>query len=153
MAICYRIVKSQRAATVLDGEGARLAGGRWNPAGVALAYLSDSRALAALEIFVHWGRQATELKWVLAAVEIPDRMISIPDPVELPEGWDSLPSSSVSRKFGAEWAESLGSLAIALPSAIIPEEKILLLNVGHPDIPEVKIVEIKEFQFDRRLGG
>jgi len=118
-----------------------------------MAYLSASRALAALEIFVHWGRQATELKWVMAAVEIPDRVISTPEFGALPAGWDSLPSSPTSRKFGADWAVSLNSLAIALPSAIIPEEKIVLLNVRHPDISKIEIAEIKPFQFDPRLGG
>lgn len=152
MAFFYRIVKSKRASNVLDGEGSRIAGGRWNPPGLALAYLSESRALAALEIFVHWGRQATRIKWVVASVEIPDKLILIPRITELPGGWDALPSSPTSRKYGTEWASSFGSLAMALPSAIIPDEKNLLINVGHPQFSEIGIARIEPFQFDSRLG-
>jgi RES domain-containing protein len=36
----------------LDGEGARLYGGRWNSPGVRVAYAADSPALAVLEVLV-----------------------------------------------------------------------------------------------------
>ncbi|MDQ3308821.1 MAG: RES family NAD+ phosphorylase, partial [Gemmatimonadota bacterium] len=37
----------------MDGEGARLAGGRWNSRGIPLVYASTHLSLAALEYLVH----------------------------------------------------------------------------------------------------
>ena len=47
----WRLCKSKHAA--FDGEGARLAGGRWNRRGTAVVYASESLSLAALELLVH----------------------------------------------------------------------------------------------------
>jgi RES domain-containing protein len=49
----WRIIKAQHAHRAFDGEGARLAGGRWNKIGIPMIYTADSLALAALEIMVH----------------------------------------------------------------------------------------------------
>ena len=53
MGEAWRIVKERHAASALDGEGARLHGGRWNSAGVRVVYTSFAKSLAALEILVH----------------------------------------------------------------------------------------------------
>jgi hypothetical protein len=45
--------------TTRDGEGARLAGGRWNPKGTPVIYASQSEALAYLEVLV--GIRSSEL--------------------------------------------------------------------------------------------
>ena len=49
MIVAWRLTKARLAAIAFDGEGARVEGGRWNPKGVAVVYLSDHPALAALE--------------------------------------------------------------------------------------------------------
>lgn len=152
MAIFHRIVKWSRAATALDGEGARIVGGRWNPPGVAVAYLSESRALSALEVLVHWGRDAVRMRWALVSAELPEDFIETPDPSDLPTGWDAFPSAKVSQDFGANWAGSGRSLAIRLPSAVIPEERNLMINVNHPDFPKLRFHAPQAFLFDRRLG-
>ena len=59
----------------MDGEGARLYGGRWNPPGIAAVYLAESRALAALEILVHAPREALALEWRVIPVDVPDEWI------------------------------------------------------------------------------
>jgi len=47
----WRLCK--RAHSAFDGEGSRLAGGRWNRRGTRMIYTSGSLSLAALEILVH----------------------------------------------------------------------------------------------------
>ena len=44
---------ARRAQVALDGEGARLYGGRWNSAGTAVVYAASHLSLAALEYLVH----------------------------------------------------------------------------------------------------
>jgi RES domain-containing protein len=148
----YRIVGSHRAATAMDGEGARKMGGRWNPQGIPVAYLTESRSLAALEIMVHFGRDVARASWSLIQVEVPDEMIDSVSIRKLPEGWDDRASTSVSQKFGQRWVQSGKSLVILLPSAVIPEERILMVNVRHPDLRKLKISRLRPFLFDQRLG-
>ncbi|QTN31705.1 RES domain-containing protein [Akkermansiaceae bacterium] len=152
MAVFYRIVGKHRAATAMDGEAARKMGGRWNPQGVPAAYLTESRALAALEILVHAGWDAVRLPWVVITVDVPGEITDSATPRNLPAGWDDLESPSPSRNFGAGWLERSASAAILLPSAIIPEERILMVNVRHPDFVKIKISQPQPFHFDRRSG-
>ena len=49
----WRIVKAKHKKRAFDGEGARIAGGRWNKIGTPMVYTADSLALAALELIVH----------------------------------------------------------------------------------------------------
>ena len=136
----------------MDGEGARIYGGRWNPPGVAVVYLAASRALAALEILVHSGREAVLWDWRTIRVTVPEELIDQPDPAELPQGWDSQPSSTVAQRFGANWVRAGTNPAILLPSVIIPAEHALLLNVEHPATAEIRISSPEPFLFDGRLG-
>lgn len=48
-----RLVAAPFAKQAFVGEGARVAGGRWNPKGVPVVYTAASLALAALELLVH----------------------------------------------------------------------------------------------------
>ena len=152
MPVFYRIVGSHRAATALDGEGAGKMGGRWNPQGVPAAYLTGSRALAALEIMVHFGRDVAQASWSVIEVEVPDELIDSVSLRKLPAGWDDRASTAVSQQFGNRWLREGKSLAILLPSAVIPEERILMLNVRHPDFVKAKASKPQPFLFDRRLG-
>lgn len=127
-------------------------GGRWNPQGVPVVYLSGSRALAALEIMVHFGRDVALASWVVSEVEIPDEMIDSYPLKNLPTGWDDLASPSISQAFGATWINSKKNLAILLPSAIIPEERSMMVNVRHRDFPNIKASVPVPFYFDPRLG-
>lgn len=152
MARYYRIVQDRWAATAMDGEGARRFGGRWNPPGVAAVYLAGSRALAALEILVHAPREALLLEWKILEVEIPDEWIEeIPRSV-LPATWREQPSSPAAQNFGGRWLLSRRALALRVPSAIIPEEFSVLLNVTHRQMQDLKPGNPEAFSFDPRLA-
>jgi RES domain-containing protein len=151
MALWYRIVQERWVATAMDGEGARMHGGRWNPPGLAAVYLAESRALAALEILVHAPREALRLKWRVIAVEVPDEAIRFAAARQLPGGWGEQPSSMAARRFGAAWLSKGAEPALALPSAIVPQEKTLLLNPRHPAAARLKGATPERFVFDRRL--
>lgn len=147
----YRICQRHRAGTAMDGEGARLYGGRWNPVGLPAVYLADSRALAALEILVHADRDSISLDWSLIDVEVPPDLIDGFETSDLPGNWDAQPSSPGARSFGAAWLAGGSNLALRLPSAVIPEEFALMLNPRHRSARRIKISEPRRFPFDRRL--
>ncbi len=148
----YRIVQKQWAARALDGEGARLYGGRWNLPGVAAVYLAESRALAALEILVHAPREALLLEWNLIELEVPDALIDRVPPSKLPAGWRLQPSSRHAQSFGSRWLRDYQNLSLLLPSVVIPEEHSLLLNPLNPHLRDLKPGKPQPFRFDHRLA-
>jgi RES domain-containing protein len=152
MALWFRIVQERWAATAMDGEGARLHGGRWNPPGLAAVYLAESRALAALEVIVHVPREFLLLDWRVIAVEVPDDAIKVAAVKRLPEAWRDQPSSASARRFGGAWLSKGEDLAMALPSVIVPPERALLLNPRHPAAAKLKCSAPERFVFDPRLG-
>lgn len=150
MATFFRLVQAQWAGSAMNGAGARLAGGRWNSPGVPAVYLADSRALAALEVAVHAPREVLALEWRIIAVEVPDEWIQAVEKRRLPLDWRNLPSSPGARRFGDAWLRSHATVALKLPSAVIPEEQVLLLNPLHQEI-RIKVSQPVVFHFDPRL--
>jgi RES domain-containing protein len=136
----------------MDGEGARLNGGRWNSEGYPAVYLAESRALAALEILVHAPRELLKMPWSVLEIEVPDDFIVVVPPAVLPDSWRKEPKSVDAQELGSRWLHSRKNLALLLPSVIVPEEKILLLNPRHPDMAEIRIGKEATFTFDPRLA-
>lgn len=137
----------------MDGMGARLNGGRWNPVGCPAVYLADSRALAALEILVHADRDTILLDWSVIEVELPDRLIDKIDLEDLPLGWNVQPNSMIARRLGGEWLTRKSNLGLRVPSAVISEEFTVVLNPMHKAAMNLKISEPRVFPFDKRLVG
>jgi RES domain-containing protein len=141
----YRLVRKERTAAALSGEGARLYGGRWNPPGTAVVYASESRALAVLETFVHLTLEARAMRFVLYTIELPARArVSRHDGERPPRSLDA------SQEVGRRWIENDGTLALVVPSVIVPQEKNYLLNALHPQFAGLVAAE-EPFSFDDRL--
>jgi RES domain-containing protein len=142
----YRLVRRERAADALSGEGARRYGGRWNPPGAAVVYASESRALAVLETFVHLTLEARVIAFVLITLELPGR-------APLRRRTDTRPPRSLaaSQEAGHAWLEDGDTLALVVPSLIVPQEKNYVLNVAHPLFANVTVAGTEPFSFDERL--
>ena len=151
MATFYRIVQAEWARSAMNGEGAWLHGGRWNPPGLHAVYLAESRALAALEIIVHAPREVMSLEWRIIEVEVPDELIQAVSIADLPAAWQTLPSSLTARNFGAKWLRGRRALALKLPSVIIPEEHSLMLNPRHADVVKLRVSKPRKFELDPRF--
>jgi RES domain-containing protein len=147
----FRIVQQQWAHDAMSGEGARIHGGRWNPAGLPAVYLAESRALAALEIMVHAPREMLQLDWAIIRVEVPAEWIE--ESGAPPTGWRNHPVSDTARKSGAAWLQACQGVALRLPSVIIPQEYTLLVNPRHANVAQLVVSDPEVFGFDSRLGG
>ena len=147
----YRIVKRRHAAEAFTGEGARLYGGRWNRPGTPLVYAAHTRALAALESLAHYGGAERRLKFVTFELDVPDELILHLDQSTLPRGWRSEEPSPGTQEIGSHWQREGRSVALAVPSVLIPEEFCLLLNPHHRDTSRVMVSYPVAFQFDDRL--
>lgn len=147
----WRLVKERHAETAFDGDGARLFDGRWNSPGVRMIYTSGSLSLAALETLVHLDTALPLPRFIAFAVHLaPDDIRS----AQLPPAYSfegGLPSLKNTRRVGDEWIAAGTSLALRVPSAIVPQEFNLLLNPAHPRFSSVVIGAPAAFVLDSRL--
>ena len=149
--VAWRLVRQRHAATAFSGEGARIFEGRWNSAGVAVVYCSENLALAALEILVHVQPVAVAEPFRTFRVALDDALITRVERDKLPKGWNLQPPTTVSKTIGDEWVKSGRSVALTLPSLLVPLERTYLLNPKHPDFRKVQIRDMGNFTLDRRL--
>lgn len=145
----YRLC-SKKYADDISGTGAALYGGRWNPRGVPMLYTSESISLALLENLVHVNPiHFPELD--LITFEVPDDEISNLNTANLPSNWKQYPAPTSLAEIGREWAISNESVALCVPSAIVPDSNNYLFNCQHPNYSDVKKICKEDFVFDRRL--
>jgi RES domain-containing protein len=133
-----------------DSDGARLYGGRWNEPGTPVIYTSATRALAALEVIVHYGAIPEDYRIVV--IELPDRLaienVSLDD---LPEGWPGESSVTETANRGSGWASSLRTAVLRVPSAAIRAEHNYILNPLHPDFSAIRFEVPSTEYIDKRL--
>jgi RES domain-containing protein len=145
----YRIVKARHANSAFDGEGARIAGGRWNSPGVAMVYTAGSIALAALEMLVHLERSELLAAYVIFTCTFDPALVSEPD--ALPSDWRSSPAPAASRRVGDAWVLEGRSAVLLVPSAVVEEEHNYVLNPRHRDFEKIQVSQPRPFRFDPRL--
>ncbi|MGI9286852.1 MAG: RES family NAD+ phosphorylase [Pseudomonadales bacterium] len=133
----YRIVKKKHQATCFSGEGTRLYGGRWNSRGKRCTYLAASESLAVLEVMVHVADYRLLKHYVLFELPLHAADIRyVPDDL-LPRGWANDPAPPQTAALGDGWLDSGDSVALSVPSAVIPRERNYVLNVDHDDYERV----------------
>lgn len=148
--LVWRITRE--AYQALDGEGARLYGGRWNPEGVPVVYTSTTLSLAALEYLAHVDPEDVPEDLVAMRIEIPEGLpgerVQASD---LPAGWNEVPDHPACIKRGEAWAKAGSTAVLRVPSAMVPEEENVLVNPRHADAGRIAVVHTRAFTFDPRL--
>jgi RES domain-containing protein len=139
----------------LDGEGARLYGGRWNSPGVPVVYTATHLSLALLEQLVHLNPERLPTAIRAFAIDLPEdasveRAEVSPDPRD----------AEACRQHGDAWAASRRSAALIVPSVLVParlepggvgtDERNVLLNPQHGSAAQWRVVETA-FRVDARL--
>ncbi len=147
--IVYRFCGS-KYATDISGTGAKLYGGRWNPAGVSVLYASDHISLGLLEVLVN----ANTLE-ELANIQLIELEVSSNSAIEeiklfnLKNDWWQ--DFDYTQWIGAEILKRAKTLLVKCPSAIVEKENNFLINPLHPEFKKVKIKSTGTFRFDSRL--
>ena len=135
----WRIEKQKRLASATSGEGARITGGRWNSPGIAALYASEHLSLAVLEILVHAPKPEQRLvARAVSALTIPDALIEVVPPKFIPERFGPLTAYPLTQAIGDEWLKGRRSVALLVPTAIVPRENNLVLNPAHPDFAKCR---------------
>ena len=132
----------------LDGEGARLQGGRWNSPGLPAVYCASSLALAALEVLVNLPdrqrRKGQAPPHAAVEMELPDECCRL-------SGFPGAMPEHRTRPLGDAWLGSLECLALSVPSNVVPLEANVVLNPRHPEMGRVTVLRVEPFAFDERL--
>jgi RES domain-containing protein len=136
----WRLTRRAYALTPFDGLGPARGGGRWNSRGPYVAYAASSRALAVLEVQVHIDRTLAPTDYVFIEATVPEDAIEVLDLSRLPSSWRAEPPPSALREIGDRWVREGRSLALTVPSVVVPEEVNVLLNPAHPRFSDVRIV-------------
>lgn len=148
--IAWRIVQQPFAKYAFDGEGARRYGGRWNSKGNPMVYTSSSLALAVLEILVNLQDSDTVREnYVKFKIDIPATCITKLSP--LPKTWLCTPAPNEAKHAGDQWIAEGVSVALSVPSAVVPEEHNYLINPRHADFDRLTIRGPSRLLIDTRL--
>jgi len=141
----------QVSGGAFSGEGAYLAGSRWNTPGHRMAFAAESESLATLEYLVHATSESFFHETVLVIAELDDRYITAFDAAALPKDWRSFPPAHGTQRIGDEWLAAGASAALQVPSAVVPRERNVLINPRHLDFGKLEVLAIEEWGLDPRL--
>lgn len=150
----WRLTTRKYATTAFSGIGNRKVGSRWVPPGLLAVYTSEHISTAVLENLVHMDPGHFGTNHVLIAVDIPDD-ISM-DELELtalPDDWRTRYEDDQLQQVGQDWVERASSAVLIVPSAVVPQERNIILNPLHPDFEQIAIHDPESFIFDLRLLG
>jgi RES domain-containing protein len=148
----FRLTKARYAD--LSGSGGMVRQGRWHTRGRPVVYCGGSRALCALETLVHLDvdERRAPIDYVCLEIDVPDDLAREGVSLEsLPADWAKGAGGRRCRALGDHWLTAGGSVALVVPSAVIPREPNVLLNPRHPDMARVRIIGAAPFAFDGRL--
>jgi RES domain-containing protein len=118
-----------------------------------MVYVAQSQSLAVLEVLVHLDSPALLEKYVLLEVEFDSSFVIDADPSALPKNWQEDPVPEAVQTIGDQWASAGSSVALRVPSALVPAESNFLLNPRHADYGKINISRPRPCHFDPRLAG
>jgi len=163
-------ITTEKWARDLSGHGGLYVSGRWHHKGIPVLYTAATRALSVLEKVVHVEAASTPDQFVILTLELPQDFSCEEVLIQnLPNDWGKLshniantsrfPASLVQSEatttlladMGTAWLKAKSSLALKVPSAILPKENNVLLNPAHKQAKDIKIVSVDPFEFDPRL--
>lgn len=150
----FRLAKDKPGkyrADDLSGNGAAIAGGRWNPIGMPALYASLNASTAVLEVRVHASGFVPSANLYLVEVEVPDELIHKGYEPALPNNWNSLNMPPSTIDIGRRWLTEGKSVAMRVPSVVCPADWNVILNPLHSDFKKVAVVRKTLFTLDARL--
>lgn len=151
----YRVAPKKYAMD-LTGEGARLAGGRWNPKDIPVIYTAEHESLAFLEVIPSFGFSVFPIDIQLVTIDLPDAtsIISLSDR-DLPPDWSALPHKLSTVRIGQKWANEGNSAILKVPSVMPPYGHgwNFILNPLHPELKSGMSASVEDWSVDERIAG
>jgi RES domain-containing protein len=142
-------------ADVLNGEGNRIFGARWNSPGRGVVYTGANLSLCVLETYVHFPavRRTDIPEFTAIRIGVPDdagtTQISV---VELERLLSSSDPVRACREVGDRWLTEGTDLLLIAPSIVVSEDSNIMINPTHPRMRDVAVTHKRVFRFDPRLA-
>lgn len=147
----YRLSR-EKYASVLSGKGAALKGARWNSTGVEIIYTAGNRSLAMAEVAVHFTLATLPADYKMVTIYIPDKIsLKKVNPGDLPPDWNTFPHPVSTQAIGDKFIADNKYCVLQIPSAVTKGDYNLLINPNHSDFATIKITDIDDFPFDKRI--
>lgn len=142
----------KKFATNLSGKGAAIKGARWNSVGVELVYTAANRSLAMAEVAVHFTLATLPDDYVMMILFVPDDVsttkLNISD---LPQVWNIFPHPVSTQSIGDQFVADNNFCVLQIPSVVTFGDYNFLINPNHSDFSKIKILEVFDFPFDKRI--
>jgi len=156
--ILWRIAAETRKypADDLSGAGAATSPGRWNNETQPVLYTAKTISLAVLETAAHINNAGLPLNRFLVRIEVPGDVWTIREELDmaaLTPTWAAIPAGQGSIKIGSDWLTSMRSPILLVPSVIVPEERVALINPLHPLAKHITATIERAFEYDRLFRG
>lgn len=146
--LVYRIVHKKYADTLFAGGLA----GRWNSEGKKVLYTAESVSLAYLETLHQRRGLGFNDDFRIMVIYIPsDASLQDITSSQLPRDWRNFRNYEACQRLGNDWFDRSEHLCLRVPSAVVPENRNVVINTLHPDYAEVKLIEALNFTPDERL--
>lgn len=150
----WRIAAETRkySADDLSGAGAANSPGRWNDNKEPVIYSAPTIAMAVLETAAHVDDSGLPLNRYLVEINVPDDVWAQREeigPAKLPPAWAAIPAGRASVKAGSEWLSSLRTPILMVPSVIVPEEWVSLINPRHPAAPKITALAVRLYDYNQ----
>ena len=146
----FRICKEDYANALTSSGSAN----RWNKRGQYVIYAGSSRSLSTLELVVHRGAIVPSFSYKVMVISLADddSLVKQIRLNELPDNWRTLAAYATLQQMGSAWYASHETLALKVPSAVIPYEHNYIVNTEHPAFNQaVKLIRTEDYFGDSRL--
>ena len=137
----------------LSGAGGLHQPARWHHKGQPILYAAATPSLALLEVLVHETSESFRERTLLK-LELDDDVESITPQRLLRLLTDAPPGKpeKLTRDFGTTWLEERRSLALIVPSVVMPYEHNIIINPAHPRATSLRILASDIISLDQRLA-
>lgn len=139
-----------RRANDLSGNGSARSPGRWNEAGQRVVYAASHLSLAVLETAAHVNPLGLPLDRYVVRLEIPKAVYArrvVLEAAALDPAWSAIPAGRASVEAASTWYRQGESAVLLVPSVIVPEEQVVLVNAAHPDAAKIRASVVRPFHY------
>lgn len=139
-----------------SGAGAAKYPGRWNAPGEYVVYAAESISLAVLETAAHIDSGGLPLNRFLTRIEVPVKVWNAREQIDsakIDAAWCAVPAGKASADIGSNWYKSRKSALLSVPSVIVPEARVVLINAAHADTKLLTAQTVRPFEFNKLFRG
>ncbi len=139
-------------ANDLSGMGAAASPGRWNNKGEPVIYCARTISLAVLETAAHIDDSGLPQNKFIVEISVPAAIWKSRKQLKgkiLDPAWAAIPPGRASTDIGSTWIKTMTSALLLVPSVVVKEEYVVLINPRHPDATGITASTIRPYEYNK----